>query len=193
MPDQIYPKLFEAVQTSHIFEDSKTFVDATPKFDPAVILKSFIEQRQEDGFELASFLESNFKLRSIEEDVVESGKKRPVREYIELLWDILTRAKDTADQNSSLVALPRPYIVPGGRFQEIYYWDSYFTMLGLAASGRVELIENMVANFAYLIDQIGFIPNGNRTYFCTRSQPPLFALMVELLATVKQDQHIFQR
>lgn len=192
MPDQIYPKLFEAVQTSHIFEDSKTFVDATPKFDPAVILKSFIEQRQEDGFELASFLESNFKLRSIEEDVVESGKKRPVREYIELLWDILTRAKDTADQNSSLVALPRPYIVPGGRFQEIYYWDSYFTMLGLAASGRVELIENMVANFAYLIDQIGFISNGNRTYFCTRSQPPLFALIVELLATVKQDQHIFQ-
>ena len=129
--------------------------------------------------------------RDIEDDYVESGSKRPVREHIELLWDALTRAKDTEDPNSSLVALPRPYIVPGGRFQEIYYWDSYFTMLGLAASGRVELIENMVANFAYLIDRIGFIPNGNRTYFCTRSQPPLFSLMVELLAEIKQDPGIY--
>ena len=63
-------------------------------------------------------------------------------------------------------------------------------MLGLAASGRVELIQYMVDNFAFLIDRVGFIPNGNRTYYCTRSQPPLFVLMVELLAKVKQDQSI---
>jgi alpha,alpha-trehalase len=46
----------------------------------------------------------------------------------------------------SLIPLPYPYIVPGGRFQEIYYWDSYFTMLGLSVSGRFDLIENMVDN-----------------------------------------------
>jgi alpha,alpha-trehalase len=49
----------------------------------------------------------------------------------------------------SLIPLPYPYIVPGGRFQEIYYWDSYFTMLGLSVSGRFDLIENMVDNFLF--------------------------------------------
>ena len=78
-----------------------------------------------------------------------------------------------------------PYIVPGGRFKEIYYWDSYFTMLGLAEDGQVDMIENMVKNFAYLIETIGHIPNGNRTYFVSRSQPPFFSLMVDLLAQLK--------
>jgi alpha,alpha-trehalase len=58
-------------------------------------------------------------------------------------------------------------------------------MLGLKQSGKIELIENMIDNFAYLIDTYGFIPNGNRTYFLTRSQPPYFSLMVDLLAEIK--------
>jgi alpha,alpha-trehalase len=87
-----------------------------------------------------------------------------------------------------LIALPYPYIVPGGRFREIYYWDSYFTMLGLAESEHWSIIENMIDNFAYLIHQYGFIPNGNRTYFLSRSQPPFFSCMVELLATHKGDE-----
>jgi alpha,alpha-trehalase len=81
--------------------------------------------------------------------------------------------------------LPHPFVVPGGRFREVYYWDSYFTMLGLQVSKKIELIENMVDNFAYLIDSYGFIPNGNRSYFLSRSQPPFFSLMVELLAEEK--------
>jgi alpha,alpha-trehalase len=83
--------------------------------------------------------------------------------------------------------LPNPYIVPGGRFGEIYYWDSYFTMLGLKESGRADMIENMVKNFAYLINTYGHIPNGNRSYYISRSQPPFFSLMVELLASIKGD------
>ena len=70
-------------------------------------------------------------------------------------------------------------------FREIYYWDSYFTMLGLQISKKIDLIENMVNNFAYLIDKFGFIPNGNRTYFLSRSQPPFFSLMTELLSEEK--------
>jgi alpha,alpha-trehalase len=77
--------------------------------------------------------------------------------------------------------------VPGGRFREVYYWDSYFTMLGLMASGEGEMIENMVKNFAWMIDIYGHIPNGNRTYYLSRSQPPFFALMVDLLANIKND------
>ena len=85
---------------------------------------------------------------------------------------------------SSRVPLPHPYVVPGGRFREIFYWDSYFTMLGLKESGEVDLMRGMLDNFAYLIDQFGFIPNGNRTYFLSRSQPPYFSLMVNLLAEI---------
>ena len=66
----------------------------------------------------------------------------------------MQRKADKPVEGSSLVALPHPYIVPGGRFQEIYYWDSYFTMLGLAKSDKWNVIENMIDNFAYLNKQI---------------------------------------
>jgi alpha,alpha-trehalase len=84
-----------------------------------------------------------------------------------------------------MLPLPQPYIVPGGRFRGLYYWDSYFTMLGLRVSGENELIRHMVDNFAYLIDTYGHIPNANRSYYLTRSQPPFFALMVRLLADIE--------
>jgi len=107
--------------------------------------------------------------------------------HIEKLWTVLSRNPDkqSAEDWSSLIPLPHPYIVPGGRFNEIYYWDSYFTMLGLKVSGHSEIIENMIKNFAWMIDNIGFIPNGNRSYFLGRSQPPFFGLMLELLETIK--------
>ena len=107
--------------------------------------------------------------------------------HIKNLWNVLRRDADSSVNGSSLLALPNPYIVPGGRFGEIYYWDSYFTMLGLKESGRADMIENMVKNFAYLINTYGHIPNGNRSYYISRSQPPFFSLMVELLASIKGD------
>jgi alpha,alpha-trehalase len=96
---------------------------------------------------------------------------------------VLTRKP--VEKKGSLIPLPNSYIVPGGRFGEVYYWDSYFTMLGLEASGMNEMIENMVNNFSHLIQTIGFIPNGNRTYYLGRSQPPFYSLMVRLVAAVK--------
>jgi alpha,alpha-trehalase len=78
--------------------------------------------------------------------------------------------------------LPKPYVVPGGRFREGYYWDTYFTMLGLQESGHEDLVDDMLDNFAYEIDSFGHIPNGNRTYYLSRSQPPFFGLMVALAA-----------
>src|SRR5207244_3323793 len=68
------------------------------------------------------------------------------------------------------------------RFREVYYWDSYFTMLGLVASGRTDLVRSMLDNFAHLVRTVGHIPNGNRTYYLSRSQPPFFAAMVGLYA-----------
>ena len=78
--------------------------------------------------------------------------------------------------------LKTSYVVPGGRFREVYYWDSYFTMLGLQQSGHRALMQHMVDNFAALINTFGYVPNGNRSYYLGRSQPPVFALMVGLLA-----------
>ncbi len=190
-PDSIYAELFDAVQQGAVFEDSKTFVDALPRFSPAAILNSFRKSIHDEGFELESFVASNFELPQHQATDFESDPDRPVRQHIELLWSALQRAADTEQRNSSLISLPNPYIVPGGRFREIYYWDTYYTMLGLAASGHRDLIQNMVDNFAFLIDRVGFIPNGNRTYYCTRSQPPLFVLMVELLAKERKDPGIW--
>ncbi len=192
-PDLIYRELFEAVQVGHVFEDSKTFADAIARSEPAGILEAYRRERGAPGFALEAFVAAHFDLpdQRLQGDVIDP--RRPIREEIEALWDILTRGADVRQQNSSLIPLPGPFIVPGGRFREVYYWDSYFTMLGLAASGRIDLLESMIENFAYLIDQVGFIPNGNRTYYCTRSQPPLFVLMVELLAEVKQDPSLVGR
>jgi alpha,alpha-trehalase len=104
-----------------------------------------------------------------------------MEEHLTRLWPVLTRKADQAEPRSSLIALPYDYVVPGGRFSEIYYWDSYFTILGLKAQKRYDLIQNMVRNFAYLIDSVGFIPNGNRNYYLTRSQPPFFSLIIREL------------
>ncbi len=77
-----------------------------------------------------------------------------------------------------LLYLPHPYVVPGGRFNEMYGWDSYFIILGLVADGRTELAKGMVDNFFFEIENYGALLNANRTYFFTRSQPPLLTSMM---------------
>ena len=104
----------------------------------------------------------------------------------------MSLTRNTNQSIGSLIGLPKKYVVPGGRFKEVYYWDSYFTMLGLRASGKVAIIEEMVENFSFLIDSFGFVPNGNRTYYLTRSQPPFFSLMVELLAEIKGEEILYK-
>ena len=93
----------------------------------------------------------------------------------------LRRGPETLNPNTSRIPLPHPYIVPGGRFKEIYYWDSYFTMIGLVSDNRLGIARDMLENFAHLIDSLGFIPNGTRDYYLTRSQPPFFAMMVDMI------------
>ncbi|TFF30445.1 alpha,alpha-trehalase TreA [Mucilaginibacter psychrotolerans] len=184
-PRQLFPGLFEAVQSSDIFPDNKTFVDCTPKFEPSQIMKSYNEQKGKTGFDLKEFLLSNFTPPASPTHAFQTNIEDGIRKHIDTLWQVLQRKPDAGSKLSSLAALPNPYIVPGGRFREIYYWDSYFTMLGLQQSHQENVIENMIDNFAYLIDTYGFIPNGNRAYYLTRSQPPFFAMMVNLLAKSK--------
>jgi alpha,alpha-trehalase len=74
--------------------------------------------------------------------------------------------------------LPEPYVVPGGRFNEMYGWDSYFIVLGLVRDGELALARGMVDNAIYEIEHYGTVLNANRTYYLTRSQPPLLTEMV---------------
>ncbi|ABM30826.1 alpha,alpha-trehalase TreA [Paracidovorax citrulli] len=185
-PDLAYPELFQAVQQHELFDDQKHFVDALPLRDPALINADYLAQRQQPGFDLRRFVAANFE----ESDPVQTGAIRQdtgLREHIDALWPRLVRRQVEVPPYSSLLPLPHPYVVPGGRFREVYYWDSYFTMLGLVESGEQEHSRQMLDNFAYMIDTYGHIPNGNRTYYLSRSQPPFFSYMVQLQAKVEGD------
>ena len=88
-----------------------------------------------------------------------------------------------------LLYLPNKYVVPGGRFNEMFGWDSYFIILGLVDDGRIDFAHGMVENFFYEIEHYGALLNANRTYFLTRSQPPLLTSMVRAVydAELKRD------
>ena len=168
---------YHEVQLAHLYPDSKTFADATPRLPLNELLASYANLKDKPDFDLKNFIEKNFDIpHPFQADFI-SDRSKTVQEHIVDLWDELTRSPDNIKAHSSLISLPEEYIVPGGRFREIYYWDSFFTIKGLKLS-HPTLAEKMVDNFAYLIDTIGFIPNGNRQYYMSRSQPPFFALMV---------------
>src|SRR5690242_4410409 len=84
----------------------------------------------------------------------------------------------TKIRQPGLLYLPNPYVVPGGMFNEMYGWDSYFIIRGLVEDGKTDLARGMVENFFYEIDHYGAVLNANRTYYLTRSQPPFLSSMV---------------
>ena len=178
--------LFQDVQLSGIFPDSKTFVDARPLLAPREIVARYTAStgmKAGRGM-LRDFVAQHFQVPRPVGEGFRTDTSQTMEQHIRALWPVLTRPPDTVDVDaySSLIPLPNPYVVPGGRFREVYYWDSYFTMLGLVASGRTDLVKSMLDNFAHLIGTVGHIPNGNRTYYLSRSQPPFFAAMVGLYA-----------
>ena len=189
-PIDRYGDLLVAVQMQRIFPDGKTFVDCTPKFPTDTILKKYGQVKDKTGFDLKSFVLDNFTLPVSPTSDYKTDTTRNATEHIKALWPYLKRDADE-EAPGSRIALPNPYIVPGGRFREVYYWDSYFILLGLKDSGEDQLLESIIDNFAHQIDEVGFIPNGNRTYYLGRSQPPFFAEMVNLLATIKDEKSVY--
>ncbi|WP_373074961.1 alpha,alpha-trehalase TreF [Zeaxanthinibacter enoshimensis] len=187
-PDEFLGDLFTEVQLQQVFKDGKTFVDCTAKYPYDEIVSRYNEQKVEPGFELEAFVLEHFETPPLISTDFKSDPNRTPKEHVEALWPVLERKADDGEKGSTLLPLPEPYIVPGGRFREVYYWDSYFTMIGLAESGKMELVESMLDNFAYLIETIGHIPNGNRTYYVSRSQPPFFAYMINLYAAHRGDE-----
>lgn len=177
-PDDTFEELFHNAQTKHIFGDNKVFVDLVPKKSPSVILKAYQLEKRQPDFDLEDFIGRNFyNLAKIKSQPISPTPDPEL--HIARLWPDLT-VTNRRDRGS-LLALPYEYVVPGGRFQEQFYWDSYFIMLGLATEKRWRLIEGMMKNYTYMIRRFGFIPTANRSYFLSRSQPPFFSYMVELL------------
>lgn len=109
-------------------------------------------------------------------------QNKELKQMISMLhdrWKMLYKVNVKKGQHSTLIPLSHPFIVPGGRFRELYYWDTWFVLEGLIASGLKETSVNMIKNFMELINTYGFIPNGTRTYYLNRSQPPFYCSMLE--------------
>lgn len=182
-PDEALGQLFHDVQHTQVYGDGKTFPDLIPRRRMKQIQQEYLLEKQDPNFNLHEFVSRHFYEFGAVDSGYQTDPNSTAREHIAELWHVLER-KNRRDRGS-LIALPYRYIVPGGRFSEQFYWDSYFIMLGLATDGRWDMIEGMIKNYAYMIRKFGFIPTANRTYFLSRSQPPFFAHMVKLLARRK--------
>ncbi len=182
-PDESLGDLLTEVQRKRVYGDGKTFVDLVPRRRMRRIKQEYLLERQDPNFDLQEFVNRHFYEFSPGESTYQANPDDTMREHITNLWSVLER-RNRKDRGS-LVALPHKYIVPGGRFSEQFYWDSYFIMLGLAADDRWDVIEGMIKNYTYMIRKFGFIPTANRTYFLSRSQPPFFSHMIQLFAQHK--------
>jgi alpha,alpha-trehalase len=105
-----------------------------------------------------------------------------IEEYVMGHWEETVRVRPNDD--GTLIGLPYPYTVPSRKdaFHEMYYWDTYFTCAGLLRAGRGELAISNTRNLLYLAEKYGYVPNGNRTFYLTRSQPPYLAAIVDMVA-----------
>ncbi len=139
---------------------------------------------------MVDFIHDHFQGR-IDATANKGVRREPTRSmeaYIDGAWEALRRDNRNLPQEmftGTLMQLSFPHVVAGGRFDEVYYWDGYFIGVGMVLCGGMDLFHGMIKNNAMLIAEYGFVPNGNRRYYLTRSQPPVFYCMVELLGKMK--------
>lgn len=193
--------LLHKVQLARIFPDSKTFVDlklSHPEnatlVDFAKLLRvtngnptrqqltGFVDDHFVEGRELENWMPPDFNLEPPVLDQITDPKLKVFAKNVIGIWARLGRKVDTdVAKNSdqySFIYVPNGFIVPGGRFKELYYWDSFWVIRGLLISNMTQTAKGMIENLLYLVENIGYIPNGSRRYYLGRSQPPLLAAMV---------------
>uniref|UniRef100_A0AC35U6E3 Trehalase n=1 Tax=Rhabditophanes sp. KR3021 TaxID=114890 RepID=A0AC35U6E3_9BILA len=195
--------LLDSVQKFRLFKDCKHFVDMPLKEDAAVVfnkwtklvlnsgdiiekaaVETFVRENfDEPGVELEHHIPTDFNIIGENLKQIIDSDYRNWALNLHSRWPSLCRkVKQTVLDNVerySLIALPNPFVVPGGRFNEIYYWDSFFIIKGLLASKMFKTVRNMIDNMGFMIDEFGFIPNGNRVYYLNRSQPPLMSWCID--------------
>lgn len=191
--------LLMSVQLSGIFNDSKTFVDMPMKYDPEEIMDAFYNlSSPNDPAVLLQFVDDHF-LPPAGSDLTEwvpsdftdnpSFLSRMTKEDykawasdLNQLWLVLGRAVNASvleyPQRHSFVPRNYPMIVPGGRFRESYYWDSWWIIRGLLVCDMSSTALDVINNLLDDVVNFGFVPNGGRIYYLDRSQPPLLSAMV---------------
>ncbi|CAK5079789.1 unnamed protein product [Meloidogyne enterolobii] len=191
--------ILQAVQDARLFSDSKYFVDMPLKQDPVATLRAFYElgERSKDAEILSSFVEAHFDApgHELQETYPEDWVPFPnsftnIDDYqlrrwalhLHRIWrDLCRRVKDDVrlhQERYSLLYVPHPFIIPGGRFKEFYYWDSFWILKGLLFSEMYDTAKGTILNLIYMVENHGFVPNGGRVYYLSRSQPPLLTPMV---------------
>ena len=178
-PEQSLHDLFTDLHLSGLWHDGKVISDAILLSPASQILQAYHAAKAQGPVDLRAFFARHFRTTQGAEVAYRTNPAHSPREHLAAIWPYLTRPPDDPMERSSRFPMPQPYVVVGGRFQEAYYWDSYFTQLGLLKSGQHALVRDMLDNFGHAIATIGHIPNGFRSYFLTRSQPPFFAMMVQ--------------
>ncbi|MEZ4815546.1 MAG: trehalase family glycosidase [Bdellovibrionota bacterium] len=179
----------------HITEDFKTLADLIPR-EISDELRQKLESKAERKFPgvenekarvsylIAALYKREKPLKTADpkhlggiRKVTGHSLRRRAFFYTERMWKNLW--KETPKETSnSLIPVPHPFFIAGQRFMESYYWDSYFGLQGLLATGRRKVAKMQIDNFLYLIKNYGLIPNGIRTYYLSRSQPPMISSMV---------------
>ena len=197
---------FEMLQTSGLYHDSKDIVDLVLTESPSAVLSavSRLPRRKKaiqafvkrytalPGSELTVHTPSDWNPTIDWGSTVKDPGAQRLLSHIHSTWLSLARthSPEVPDAWSTLLRLPHPFFVPGGRFREAYYWDGYWIMLGLLRSGMTTSARELILNFLSLINRFGFVPNGNRTYYTDRSQPPMLTLMVKLYVDMTSDEDI---
>ncbi|VDM98355.1 unnamed protein product [Thelazia callipaeda] len=191
--------ILKAVQDAHLFPDSKHFVDMPLKLDPVTTLRHFYdlngkwdnktvlqkfvdEHFDPPGFELIEWYPEDWTVFPSSFLKIEDYHLRRWALHLHRIWrDLCRKVKDDVRQHQELFSLlyvPHPFIIPGGRFREFYYWDSFWIVKGLLFSEMYETAKGIIRNLAYMVENHGFVPNGGRVYYLIRSQPPLLTPMV---------------
>lgn len=146
-------------------------------------LEKFVQNNFEDGKELEEWVPSDFKPEPAFLKRIKDEKLRKFAGEIVALWKILARRiKPEVFEHPelySIIPMPNGFIIPGGRFKEIYYWDTYWIIRGLLICDMKETARGMIENLMHLVKKLGHVPNGSRVYYTQRSQPPLLTRMVK--------------
>ncbi|XP_066588279.1 trehalase-like isoform X2 [Prorops nasuta] len=203
--------LLHTIQMASIYTDSKTFVDMKMKNSPNETLRLFQQfmddaDNQPTKTEIERFVNDTFDPAGSEfedwdpadwtatpkflDNIVDKDLRKFASD-LNHIWKFLGRKmKDDVRINEnqySIIYVPNPVIVPGGRFREFYYWDSYWIIKGLLLSEMFTTVKGMLNNFVSVVDKIGFIPNGGRIYYKMRSQTPMLIPMVNEYLKTTQD------
>ncbi|KAH1030103.1 hypothetical protein HUJ05_003228 [Dendroctonus ponderosae] len=211
-------RLLDTIQMAKIYPDSKKFVDMKMKYSPNDTLAKFdlfmsdFKEKKPTREDVQHFVELNFEAEGQEfedwrpEDWVEHPKfldniqDRDFQRWAKKLnhiWTTLGRKmKDEVkshQEHYSIIWIPNPVIVPGGRFREFYYWDSYWILQGLMLSEMHHTARGILENFLYIVEKYGYIPNGGRIYYLARSQPPLLIPMVNMYYEFTRDATFIQQ